>query len=249
MREHHNQSAPRSSTPRRCSAWSDSDADVIEVDDIFALGAAVYMFVMINLSLLHSYRRTLPELLTEVAELLTRHQPNDFPVWYTARIIQQVTRVEFRILDILELELATLTPAAWVQVFSRRLSPWQQQQLLQQPCLLTVPPAVLAGSAHRTAAHVQSFPFHVGSTVRCVCVCLRCNDRASAPGDRSPCFARASRLARHISLSCCSHSRDASVCVQGTFSVLSFVLATRSVSWTCCPEFAPCTTVSPLRWA
>ena len=42
---------------------------------------------------------------------------------------------------------------------------WQQQQLLQPPDLLAVPPALSAGCAHHIAeAHVQSFSFIVGST-------------------------------------------------------------------------------------
>ena len=128
--------------------------------------------------------------------------------------------------------------AAWVEIFSRRLSLWQQQ-LLQPPYLLAVPPAVLAGCAHQVAVdRTQSFPFSVGSTASQVgatawfvsavlwiqlCVFLQRSELAPAPGHRSPRSARTSRLARHISSSCCSHSCDASVCVQGTCSVLSLV--------------------------
>ena len=50
--------------------WSDSDADVIELDDILAVAAAVYMFIKMNLLPLQRYPSTLPELLTAVAELL-----------------------------------------------------------------------------------------------------------------------------------------------------------------------------------
>ena len=45
-------------------------------------------------------------------------------------------------------ELATRTPVTWIEIFSRRLSLWQQQQLLQPPNFLAVPPPVLAGCSH-----------------------------------------------------------------------------------------------------
>ena len=109
------------------------------------------------------YPRTLPELLTAVAELLTRHQPHDVPGLRIARTVQQVTRAEFHILDILGFELATPSPAAWVEIFRRRLSFWQQKELLQPPDLLA--PAVFGVYAHHIAeAHVQCFFFNAGST-------------------------------------------------------------------------------------
>ena len=55
------------------------------------------------------------------------------------------------------------TPAAWIEIFRRRLSLslWeQQQQLLPQHPDLLAPPPVFADCAHLiAAAHVQSFPF------------------------------------------------------------------------------------------
>ena len=77
------------------------------------------------------YPRTLPELLTAVAKLLTWHQLHDVPALREARKVQQVTRAEFHFLEILGFELATPTPMAWVEIFRRRLSLWQQEQLLQ----------------------------------------------------------------------------------------------------------------------
>ena len=62
------------------------------------------------------YPRVLPELLTAMAELLTRYQPHNAPMLHSARTVQQVTRVEFDILDVLGFELATPTPAAWVEI-------------------------------------------------------------------------------------------------------------------------------------
>ena len=40
--------------------WSDNDSDVIELDDILALAAAVYMFIKLYLSTQQRYPRTLP---------------------------------------------------------------------------------------------------------------------------------------------------------------------------------------------
>ena len=113
-------------------SWSDNDAEVIMLDDILALAAALYMFIKLNPLPQQRYPRTLPDLLTAGAELLTRHQPDDLPVLHNARTSQQVTHVEFRVLGVLGFELAALTPAAWVEVFSRRFPLWEQQLLLQQ---------------------------------------------------------------------------------------------------------------------
>ena len=75
--------------------WSGSDSDVIEHDDILALAAAVYMIIKLHLSPQQRYPRTLPELLTAVAELLTRQQPDDIPVLlHNASTIQQISHIE-----------------------------------------------------------------------------------------------------------------------------------------------------------
>ena len=51
-----------------------------------------------------TYSRTLPELLTAIAELLTRHQPHDTPALHTSRT--EVTRAQFHFLEVLGFELA-----------------------------------------------------------------------------------------------------------------------------------------------
>ena len=64
-------------------------------------------------------------------------------------------------------ELATPAPATWIEIFRRRLSLWEEQQLLpqQHPVLLAAPPAVLADFAHLIAeTHVLSFLFSANST-------------------------------------------------------------------------------------
>ena len=103
--------------------WSDRGNNDIDLSDILALAAAVYMFIKLDLSLPQQlYPRAHPELLSAVAELLTWHQPHDAPVLHTARTVQQVTRAEFHILEALRFKLATTTPAAWVEIFRRRFS-------------------------------------------------------------------------------------------------------------------------------
>ena len=117
--------------------------------DILALAAAVYMFTKMDDGWARQprYPRALPELLTAGAELLTRYQRHNSPVLHSAGTVQQVTRAEFHILDILGFELATPTPVAWIQIFRRRLSLWEEQQLVlpQHPDLLAAPPTALAG--------------------------------------------------------------------------------------------------------
>ena len=76
--------------------WSCGESDVIEHDDILALATAVYSSNYVSPQ--HRYPRTLPELLTAVAGLLTGQKPDDAPVLCHARTIQQVTDIEFRML-------------------------------------------------------------------------------------------------------------------------------------------------------
>ena len=65
--------------------WSASDSDAIDLDDILASAAAVYVFIKLNLSPQQRYPRTLTELLTAFAELLTRQQPDDVPVFSSCK--------------------------------------------------------------------------------------------------------------------------------------------------------------------
>ena len=50
------------------------------------------------------------------------------PSLHTGWTIQQMVTEEFRILEVFNYELATHTPAAWIEVFEQRLSLWCQQQ-------------------------------------------------------------------------------------------------------------------------
>ena len=63
-------------------------------------------------------------------------------------------------------ELAAPTPAAWVEIFGRRLTLWKEQQLLlpQPPILFAAPPSVLADRAHLIAeTSVQGYSFSASS--------------------------------------------------------------------------------------
>ena len=135
----------------------------------FPLAAAVYIFFKKTDPVWASeprYPRPLAELLAAIAELLARRQLHNAPTLHTAWTIQQLTRAIFRILEVLYCELATLTPAAWIDIFGRRLSLWEEPQLLppQHPNFPAAPPTVLVDCAYLIAdAHVQTYPFGANS--------------------------------------------------------------------------------------
>ena len=80
------------------------------------------MFTKLYLSPQPRYPRTLPEMLTAVAALLTRQQPDDAQLSVMRAPSQQITHIEFWMLEQLGHELATLTPMAWVDIVRRRFS-------------------------------------------------------------------------------------------------------------------------------
>ena len=103
----------------------------------------------------------LAHLPTTLARLLARRQPHNAPSLHTG---WQIVAEEHRILEVLNYELATHTPAAWIEVFEQRLSLWRQQQLQQsrRPLLSLVPPSLLAHGAHVIAeVCVRDQPFTV----------------------------------------------------------------------------------------
>ena len=130
--------------------WSHSDSNVIELDEILALTATFYMFIKLNLSPQQRYPHTLPE-------LLTKKQPDGAPVLHNTGTIQRITHNKFRILELQEFELATLTHMAWIDMFSRRFSLWQQQQQQRQPHLALHFEFLAAFAYQIVAAHVQNF--------------------------------------------------------------------------------------------
>ena len=77
--------------------WSDKGDNDIDLSDILALVADVYMFIKLDPAWPQQPRffRALPELITAVAELLTKHQPHNAPALHSARTVQQVTHADF----------------------------------------------------------------------------------------------------------------------------------------------------------
>ena len=114
--------------------WSDRSEDDIDLSDIRLLSSCSLSWISTVAA------ATVPPRASRTAHCSCttshQHQPHDVPALCTARTVQLVTRAELHILEILVFELATLTPAAWVEIFRRRLSLWQRQ-LLQPPDLLT----------------------------------------------------------------------------------------------------------------
>ena len=115
--------------------------------DILPLAAAVHVFIKTDPVWAYQprYLRPLPELLAAIAELLAWRQPHNAPTLHKAWTIRQDTRAEFHILKVLNYELATPTLAAWIDIFRRCLSLWEEQQLLlpQHPNLPEAPPNCL----------------------------------------------------------------------------------------------------------
>ena len=102
--------------------------------------------------------RPLADLLTAIARILARRQPDSPPSLHTG------FTEEHRVLEVLGYELATRTPAAWIGVFERRFSLWSQQQLQQsrRPVFSLTPPSLLVHCAHVIAeACVRDQPFTV----------------------------------------------------------------------------------------
>ena len=86
-----------------------------------------------------------------------RHQLHNAPSLHTAWTIQQIVTEEYRILEVLNFELATHTPAAWIEVFGNFSS-------RNAPLFSLVPPDVLAHGAEDIAeVYVRRQPFTVDS--------------------------------------------------------------------------------------
>ena len=82
---------------------------------------------------------------------------------YTVWTIRQIASAEYHILEVLNFELTTPTQAAWIEIFARRLSLWEEQR--QQPYHPHIPlPIVLPDGAHLIAeAHLRKHSLSVNS--------------------------------------------------------------------------------------
>ena len=85
------------------------EARVIDSDGILALASAVHMYIKLHLSPQQRNPRSLSELLAACAALPVSRHPDDVAVLHNAYTIQQVVQTEFRKLQQLGYELATLT--------------------------------------------------------------------------------------------------------------------------------------------
>ena len=99
--------------------------------------------------------RTLTDLLTTLAVIRGRRQPHNVPPLHTAQAVHEVVTEEHRILESVNYELVTCTPAGWVCLFEARLSLRVQHLRQRSPqvtvsllsLLARVPSRVLAGVA------------------------------------------------------------------------------------------------------
>ena len=144
--------------------WSEREDNDFHIFDVLPLAATVYIsWLRLNPPPAPDRQqpaRPLADLLAASAGLLAWRQPHNAPS------LQQVVTEEYRILEVLGCELATHTPAAWIDVFKQRLSLWCQQQLQQsqRPLLSLVSPDVFAHAAQGIAeVYVRDQPFTVVS--------------------------------------------------------------------------------------
>ena len=150
------QVSPFSSWTSPMRAWCERRHNGIHIFDVLPLAAAVYIIIkpVPRRTQIPRHTRPLADLLAAIAGLLAWRQLHNAPSLHTAWTIQQITRAEFHILEVLNYELATPTPAAWIEIFERRLSLWEdhQLQLPHHPHIPAAPPVVSAGGAHLIGA-------------------------------------------------------------------------------------------------
>ena len=154
------------------SSWtslSERQDNDIHIFDVLPLAAAVYIFLKTDPRRAQDPRhtRTIADLLAAIARLLARRQLHNAPSLQTAWTIQQILCAEYHILEVFEYELITPTQAALIEVFERRLSLWEGQQI-QQPCHPHIPllaPIVFADGTHLFAeAYVRDHSLSVNSS-------------------------------------------------------------------------------------
>ena len=109
--------------------WSEAEGP--DIGDVYLLAAAAYIRIE-----LHSARYldpasfqlpdprqlacSLTDILTTLAALLGRRQPHNVPPLHAAQAVHEVVAEEYRILESVNYELVTYTPADWVCLFEAR---------------------------------------------------------------------------------------------------------------------------------
>ena len=118
----------------------------VHIFDVLHLATAVHIFIKTDSAWaqIPQHDRPLPDLWATIARLLARRQPHSAPSLHTAWTIQQIVTEDFRILEVLNYELTTPTPATWIEVFKHRLSLWEELRTSTG-----VPPVHSAGTNHR----------------------------------------------------------------------------------------------------
>ena len=108
------------------------------------------------------YTRPIPDLLAAIVGLLARRQLTTHRRCTQHGQFSKLHVQSFTswILEVLNCELATPTPAAWIEIFERRPSLWEEQQLQlpHRPQIPASPPIAFADGAHLIAeTGVQKF--------------------------------------------------------------------------------------------
>ena len=143
---------------RRWASFNASAA--LEFDDIHSLAAAAF----VTSKLLRERDldeappqpvRTLPGLLTALATSLDRLRPHNALTLHTSWTVQEVIAAEARILESVNYEVVTYTPADWVHLLAARFSLKAEQLRQRTPSVVRSPLSladVVASGALRVAA-------------------------------------------------------------------------------------------------
>ena len=112
------------------------------------------------------YLRPLPELFAGIARLFARGEPTTHRRCTQHGQFSKLHAESSAFLEVLNCEIATPTPAAWIEIFERRLSLWEEQQpqLPHHPNILAAQPIVFPDCAHLIAEiYVQNHSFGANS--------------------------------------------------------------------------------------
>ena len=101
--------------------WSEPEGSDIEEGDVYSMATTACVGIELH-SATYPDPRSIPasRLLTALATALGRRQPRNVPPPHTAQAVHEVVVKEYCILDSVNYELATHTPADWVRLFETR---------------------------------------------------------------------------------------------------------------------------------
>ena len=132
----------------------------IHIFDVLPLAAAVYIF---NQNGCRVGTATSVHSPTSRSACGNRRTPSQAPApqrTQRGQFSKLHVQREFDMLEVLNNELATPTPAAWIEISGRRLSLWEEQQLQQphHPHIPLAPPIVFPDGAHLIADTSGTIP-------------------------------------------------------------------------------------------